>query len=118
MAYNCCGAELETCRGYLNLRCEEYLAQIDMNTLYSDEQMSTYELFRHYVGTFFRAKNSNSLRGGEFKHKIITTMLRRIMNKSRKLLSILLMPIDSLLYLLGFRYISQIVVAEKPAITE
>lgn len=97
---------------------EGYLSQLGMNTLYSAEQMSTYELVRHYVGTFFRAKDSTSLRGGEFKHKKLTTMLRRGMNKLRKVLGVLLTPIDKLLHLLGFRYISQIVVAEKRAITK
>lgn len=33
-----------------------YLSQLGMHTLYSDEQMSTYELARHYVGTFFVQK--------------------------------------------------------------
>lgn len=95
---------------------EGYLDQLGMNTLYSAEQMSTYELLRHYVGTFFRAKDSSSLRGGEFKHKKLTTILRRGMNKMRKVLGVLLTPIDKLLHLFGLRYISQIVVAEKRAI--
>lgn len=95
---------------------EGCLSQLEMKTLYSAEQMSTYELVRHYVGTFFRAKGSASLRGGEFKHKKLTTILRRGMNKMRKILCVLLTPIDKLLYLLGVRYISQIVVAEKRAI--
>ena len=88
-----------------------------MSTVYIAEQMSTYELVRHYVGTFFRAKDSASLRGGEFKHKKITTALRRGMNKVRKVLGILLAPIDKLLYLFGVRYISQIVIAEKKTIS-
>lgn len=96
---------------------EGYLAQLGMNTLYSAEQMSTYELVRHYVGTFFRAKDITSLRGGEFKHKKLTTMLRRGMNKIRRVLGVLLLPFDTLLHLFGVRYISQIVVAEKRAIT-
>lgn len=97
---------------------EEYLSQLGMNTLYSAEQMSTYELLRHYVGTFFRAKDGASLRGGEFKHKKLTTMLRRGMNKMRKVLCVLLAPIDKLLHWFGYRYISQIVVTEKRAITK
>ena len=97
---------------------EGYLSQLGMNALYAAEQMSSYELVRHYVGTFFRAKDSTSLRGGEFKHKKLTTMLRRGMNKMRKVLVVLLAPIDKLLHLFGVRYISQIVVAEKRAITK
>lgn len=95
---------------------EGYLSQLGMNTIYSSEQMSSYELVRHYVGTFFRAKDSASLRGGEFKHKKLTTALRRGMNKMRKMFGILLTPIDKLLYLFGVRYISQIVVAKKQSI--
>jgi 2-polyprenyl-3-methyl-5-hydroxy-6-metoxy-1,4-benzoquinol methylase len=95
-----------------------YISQLEMKTLYSAEQMSSYELVRHYVGTFFRAKDSTSLRGGEFKHKKITTIIRRAMNKLRNVLGILLSPVDKLLYLLGLRYISQIIVAQKPAISK
>jgi 2-polyprenyl-3-methyl-5-hydroxy-6-metoxy-1,4-benzoquinol methylase len=97
---------------------EGYLSQLGMNTLYSAEQMSIYELLRHYVGTFFRAKDGASLRGGEFRHKKLTTMLRRGMNKMRKVLGVPLTPIDMLLHVFGFRYISQIVMAEKRAITK
>jgi len=97
---------------------EGYLSQLSMTTIYSAEQMSSYELFRNYVGTFFRARDGASLRGGEFRHKKLTTMLRRGMNKMRKVLGVLLSPIDNLLHLFGFRYISQIVIAEKRVITK
>ena len=43
---------------------EGYLSQLEMNTHYSAEKMSTYELVRHYVRTFLHAKDSASLRGG------------------------------------------------------
>lgn len=89
------------------------LSQYGMDTLYIEEQMSSYELVRHYLGTFFRSKDNASLRGGEFKHKKLTTMLRRVLNKMRKVFGVMLSPIDKLLYLIGVRYISQIVVAEK-----
>lgn len=92
---------------------EGCLSQLEMNTLYVAEQMSTYEFIRHYVGTFFRARDNASLRGGEFKHKKLATILRRGMNKMRKVLGVLLTPIDKLLHLFGLRYISQLVVAEK-----
>jgi len=92
---------------------ELYVSQFGMHPLFSAEQMSSYELVRHYVGTFFRAKDSESMRGGEFKNKKLTTLLRRGMNKMRKVLVVILTPIDMLLHLLGLRYISQLVVAEK-----
>lgn len=96
---------------------ETFLSQFGMKTICVAEQMSTYELVRHYMGMFFRANDRNSLRGGAFKHKKLTTILRRGMNKMRKVLCVLLTPIDKFLYLFGVRYISQIVVADKRTIT-
>ena len=92
---------------------EGYLSQLDMKVLYAAEQMSTYELLRNYAGTFFRTGGGTSLRGGEFRHKRVTALLRRSMNRMRKFLGALLILLDKLLYLFGVRYISQIVVAEK-----
>lgn len=89
------------------------LTQLGLNTVYSEEQMSIYELVRHFTGSFFRANDSKSLRGGEFKRKKLTTILRRGMNMMRKPLGVMLLPFDKLLYTMGIRYISQIVVAEK-----
>jgi SAM-dependent methyltransferase len=93
------------------------LLQTGIEPIFAHEQMSTYELLRHYVGAFFRANDRGSLRGGEFKHKQLTTVLRRGMNRLRWLLSLLLMPIDKLLYWFGLRYISQVVVGQKPRLT-
>jgi SAM-dependent methyltransferase len=92
---------------------EGLIFQLGINTIYSAEQMSSYELTRHFVGTFFREKGGASLRGGEFKHKKFTTILRRRMNKMRKAIGLLLTPVDMILYFFGVRYISQIIVAEK-----
>lgn len=92
---------------------ERCLSQLKMNTLYVAEQMSIFELVRHFVGTFFREKSSFSLRGGKFKHVKITIALRRAMNNMRRGLGDLLLPVDKLLHLFGERYISQIIVAEK-----
>jgi 2-polyprenyl-3-methyl-5-hydroxy-6-metoxy-1,4-benzoquinol methylase len=92
---------------------EACLVGLGMKSLHVAEQMSTYELTRHYLGTFFRAKNKNSLRGGEFKYKALTTGLRRGMNRLRKIANVLLTPLDRLLHQLGFRYISQIIVAGR-----
>jgi 2-polyprenyl-3-methyl-5-hydroxy-6-metoxy-1,4-benzoquinol methylase/DNA-directed RNA polymerase subunit RPC12/RpoP len=89
------------------------LSELGMKSLQTAEQMSIYELTRHYLGTFFRAKDKSSLRGGEFKYKLITTFLRRILNRVRNAAHILLIPFDKVLYLLGVRYISQIVIAGK-----
>jgi SAM-dependent methyltransferase len=90
---------------------EGYVSQLGLNTLYTAEQMSFFDLSRHYMGTFFRSKKNPSFRGGEFKNKKLTTVLRRAMNKSRGVAGILLVPIDKLLYLIGLRYVSLIIVA-------
>ncbi|ABB32399.1 SAM-dependent methyltransferase, putative [Geobacter metallireducens GS-15] len=89
------------------------LSGLGMKSLYAAEQMSTYELVRHYLGTFFRAKDRSSLRGGEFKCERITTGLRRGMNRLRGTANLLLTPVDKGLHRLGIRYISQIIVAGR-----
>lgn len=92
---------------------EVCLSGLGMGTLYVAEQMSTYELVRHYTGTFFRAKERSSLRGGEFKYKAVTTGLRRMLNRLRGGANVVLNPLDRMLHRLGFRYISQIIVAGR-----
>lgn len=96
----------------------ECLSRLEMDTLHVKEQMSTYDLTRHYAGTFFRDKGKASLRGGEFSHKKITTVLRRGMNRMRKIFVTGLMPVDSILYACNLRYISQIVIARKRPLVE
>lgn len=84
-----------------------------LTPVYSGEQMSTFELVRHFVGLYFRSQSNGSMRGGSFKHRGLTTMLRRGMNSVRPVATALLSPVDYVLFLLGFRYISQIVIARK-----
>jgi 2-polyprenyl-3-methyl-5-hydroxy-6-metoxy-1,4-benzoquinol methylase len=77
------------------------------------EQMSSYDLFRHYLGTLFRAKNKSSLRGGSLKRNAVVRGLRITANKFKRVAEVLLFPIDSVLYTMGFRYICQVVIAKK-----
>lgn len=77
------------------------------------EQMSSYDLIRNYVGTFFREKNKTSLRGGAFKNKSSIRVLRIAMNKLKRVGGVFFFPLDKLLYALGLRYICQLVIAEK-----
>jgi 2-polyprenyl-3-methyl-5-hydroxy-6-metoxy-1,4-benzoquinol methylase len=77
------------------------------------EQMSSYDLIRNYVGTFFRKKNKTSLRGGSFKNQSSIRLLRIAMNKLKHVGGILFSPVDGVLYALGFRYICQLIIAEK-----
>ena len=77
------------------------------------EQMSSYDLIRNYVGTFFREKKNTSLRGGAFKTNSWIRLLRITMNKLKRVGGILFFPLDQILHILGFRYICQLVIAEK-----
>lgn len=77
------------------------------------EQMSTYDLIRNYVGTFFREKNKTSLRGGAFKNKSSIRVLRIAMNKLKRVGGSFFFPLDAVLRAFGFRYICQLVIAEK-----
>lgn len=77
------------------------------------EQMSTYDLIRNYVGTFFREKNKTSLRGGAFKNKSSIRVLRIAMNKLKRVGGLIFFPLDAVLHTFGLRYICQLVIAEK-----
>jgi 2-polyprenyl-3-methyl-5-hydroxy-6-metoxy-1,4-benzoquinol methylase len=77
------------------------------------EQMSSYDLIRNYVGTFFRERDKSSLRGGAFKNKSSVRVLRIAMNKSKRVGGIILSPFDAILYAFGLRYICQLIIAEK-----
>lgn len=77
------------------------------------EQMSSYDLIRNYVGTFFREKTKTSLRGGAFKKNPSINVLRIAMNKLKRVGGVFFFPFDAVLHALGFRYICQLVIAEK-----
>jgi len=77
------------------------------------EQMSSYDLIRNYVGTFFREKNTTSLRGGAFKNKSSIRVLRIAMNKLKRVGWVLFFPLDLILHAFGLRYICQLVIAKK-----
>jgi len=77
------------------------------------EQMSSFDLLRNYVGTFFREKNKTSLRGGAFKDNSSIRVLRIAMNKLKRVGGVFLYPIDMLLHAMGIRYICQLMIAEK-----
>ena len=82
-------------------------------SLYAFEQMSSYDLIRNFMGTFFREKGNASLRGGAFKKASWITTLRIYANKLRGVAEVLFFPIDKILHMCGLRYISQLVIAEK-----
>ncbi len=77
------------------------------------EQMSVQYLIRNYFGTFFRSNKTCSLRGGAFKHAILTRIIRIALNRSKKFLEILLYPLNALLHFIGNRYIYQVIIAQK-----
>lgn len=92
---------------------ENCIVHLGFRPLKIFEQMSLLDLLRNYVGTFFRYKDKASLRGGEFKNKVLSKILRQFMNKTKIVTGILFSPLDSLLYAFGFRYICQLIIAEK-----
>lgn len=78
-----------------------------------DEQMSLFDLFRNFTGVFFRDKNKSTLKGGQFKELKIINYMKTKLNKSRLFFYFLFFPFDKLLHYLGFRYISQVIIAKK-----
>ena len=89
------------------------LKSLGFKKIVSYEQMSISDLTRNYLGSLIRDKNKTSLRGGEFKHKNIVNPLRILLNKSKKYLNFCLTPLNQLLYLVGLRYISQVMIVRK-----
>ena len=85
----------------------------DLNVVFQEEQASSFDLLRNYFGSLQRGKNTESLRGGAFRNGRIVFQLRMLANRSKWLMYCLAYPIDRLLYSLGIRYISQIIVAQK-----
>lgn len=74
------------------------------------EQMSLYDLLRHRTGLLFR-RAGGSLRGGSFRSHRASIGLRRFANGLRWAANVMLAPFDLVAYMLGYRYISQVVVA-------
>jgi len=78
-----------------------------------DEQMSLFDLIRNFAGVYFRDKNIPTLKGGQFKEFKIINYLKIMLNKSRLFFCVLFFPFDKLLHYLGFRYISQVIIAKN-----
>jgi 2-polyprenyl-3-methyl-5-hydroxy-6-metoxy-1,4-benzoquinol methylase len=84
-----------------------------MVVLSQAEQTSSFDLFRNFLGSLARRKSASSLRGGEFRIRQATNPIRTLANRSKWIIYRVVSPVDSLLHLMGVRYISQIVVAQK-----
>jgi 2-polyprenyl-3-methyl-5-hydroxy-6-metoxy-1,4-benzoquinol methylase len=87
--------------------------RLGFTPLISLEQTSTFDFIRNYVGSFFRHKDKKSMRGGEFRRKSLSIFLRRIANKSKRLWYFMLWPVDTLLHVIGIRYIGQMIISKK-----
>ena len=85
----------------------------DLMSLAIIEQSSCYDLVRHYVGLKFRNSGSESMRGGEFKNRSVVDPLRRAATRSKWLAYAMLQPVDWALHKIGFRYMGQLLVAQK-----
>jgi len=84
-----------------------------LKVLFQAEQTSSFDLIRNYLGSLLRRKAVQSMRGGEFRNQLTANRLRTIANRTKWVVYRLATPIDALLYMLGIRYISQIIVAQK-----
>lgn len=89
------------------------MGTFEMTVLYQAEQTSSFDLIRNLAGSLLRKKSVKSMRGGEFRNKIITNHLRTMANRSKWVIYRIAIPIDLFLHFVGVRYISQIIVAQK-----
>jgi 2-polyprenyl-3-methyl-5-hydroxy-6-metoxy-1,4-benzoquinol methylase len=79
------------------------------------EQMSSIDLIRNYIGSLLR-DNTKSLKGGSHRKLFFIDPLRLILNKGRRFTYFIAKPIDAILYFLGYRYVCQMIVAQKKSI--
>jgi len=82
------------------------------NVICHYEQMSSIDLIRNYIGSHLR-DNTKSLKGGKHKKLFFIDPLRFILNKGRKFTYFIAKPIDLLLHFLGYRYVCQLIIAQK-----
>lgn len=89
------------------------LAASGLQVLHTYEQMSVFDLSRHYIGSKFRNAAKRSMRGGRHRGGRMVAFAKCAANRFRPALHILCRPVDSLLHHLGYRYISQLFIAGK-----
>lgn len=87
--------------------------RLGFTPLFIAEQVSSFELLRNYVGSLFREKSIESLRGGQFKNKQSVNLMRFLANKLSAFGNILLYPVDIFMRAIGAKYICQIIIARK-----
>lgn len=92
---------------------EKMASRYGLKPLKTMEQSSLLDLTRHYVGLKFRRSDTGSMRGGEFKNRSIVDPLRKFVTRSKWLAYGALKPIDRMLHIMGFRYIGQLMIAQK-----
>jgi len=90
-----------------------FLANAGFKTVRHYEQMSCYNLVRHFVGSLYRNRGDNSLRGGRLRPGRMVNVVRTALNRLMKPGHLLLYPLDRLLHACGLRYIAQIIICEK-----
>jgi len=79
--------------------------------LLHNEQMSVFDLARHFAGARMRNARKRTLRGGEFRFRATSIHARRFLNLARPIANIALSPLDAMLHAFGLRYIGQLVIA-------
>lgn len=90
-----------------------FLGNVGFKIIDQIEQMNVFNLVRNYIGSLYRDKSDNSLRGGRLRSGCAVNILRKALNRMRRAWCILLSPLDRLLFIFGLRYIGQIVICEK-----
>jgi len=92
---------------------DKMMQRYGYEVLAHSEQVSCFDLIRNYMGTYFRDSSQDSLRGGSFKNLEKANKIKRWLNHTRKTWLVLFTPLDMCMRWLGFRYISQVIVARK-----
>jgi 2-polyprenyl-3-methyl-5-hydroxy-6-metoxy-1,4-benzoquinol methylase len=90
-----------------------FVTSLGFEKLLQVEQMNIYNLARNYIGSLFRTKANESLRGGRLRKGRAVNVARTMINRLRRASYFIAYPVDRLLYLFGFRYIGQIIVCRK-----
>jgi len=98
---------------FTSLSIQRLMERTGLKVAFQREQMNLFDLVRNYVGSLFRRKSSQSMRGGQFRSRQAANKLRTIANRSKWLFYKISFPVDVLLHLIGMRYISQLTVAKK-----
>lgn len=90
-----------------------FLTNVKYKKIELFEQMNVFNLVRNYIGSLYRDKDDKTLRGGRLRSGRAVNVARTALNRMSRACCLILYPLDRVLYLLGLRYIGQVVICEK-----